>query len=287
MLLALLAVFLILVTPCRCRRTGQCADRLLRGRHAEQRAAAGGGIYRSRDPSGMMETLVAAAEAENWDGGPHAGPFRHRPGVQAEMGPVLAKRMFDMEHRGMWLNWGDLSDRPDAMATNVSAKNPMAGEPRRNIRLAILELPDRPVSVRIARVKPADGEPVWLFSRQTVGNIWACTRSMARPVRAVAAGLPAGKRLLDAGVVGGGGAAAGCPDRHRCRLPDPRLDGPPEMAAAFADRPADLRLDPDAGCADGLRRHVLADEYAAVHLLRGSESFPRRCSRPCSSLPWP
>ncbi len=89
------------------------------------------------------------------------------------MGPVLAKRMFDIAENGMCLDWGDLSDRPDAMATNVAAENPMAGEPRRNIRLAILELPDRPVSVRIARVKPADGEPVWLFSRQTVGNILA------------------------------------------------------------------------------------------------------------------
>ena len=121
-----------------------------------------------------MESFVAAANARNWEMAAHMLDLSDiDPALQAEMGPVLAKRMFDIAENGMWLDWGDLSDRPDAMATNVAAENPMAGEPRRNIRLAILELPDRPVSVRIARVKPADGEPVWLFSRQTVGNILA------------------------------------------------------------------------------------------------------------------
>lgn len=125
-------------------------------------------------PQGMMESFVAAANARNWEMAAHMLDLSDiDPALQAEMGPVLAKRMFDIAENGMWLDWGDLSDRPDAMATNVAAENPMAGEPRRNIRLAILELPDRPVSVRIARVKPADGEPVWLFSRQTVGNILA------------------------------------------------------------------------------------------------------------------
>ena len=125
-------------------------------------------------PQGMMESFVAAANARNWQMAAHMLDLSDiDPALQAEMGPVLAKRMFDIAENGMWLDWGDLSDRPDAMATNVAAENPMAGEPRRNIRLAILELPDRPVSVRIARVKPADGEPVWLFSRQTVGNILA------------------------------------------------------------------------------------------------------------------
>ncbi len=125
-------------------------------------------------PQGMMESFVAAANARNWEMAAHMLDLSDiDPALQAEMGPVLAKRMFDIAENGMWLDWGDLSDRPDAMATNVAAENPMAGEPRRNIRLAILELPDRPVSVRIARIKPADGEPVWLFSRQTVGNILA------------------------------------------------------------------------------------------------------------------
>lgn len=169
----LLAVFLILLATL----TGAAAQESVPTRYYEIDALNSGlppaGAYIGREtPQGMMESFVAAANARNWDLAAHMLDLSDiDPAVQAEMGPVLAKRMFDIAENGMWLDWGDLSDRPDAMATNVSDKNPMAGEPRRNIRLAILELPDRPVSVRIARVKPADGEPVWLFSRQTVGNI--------------------------------------------------------------------------------------------------------------------
>ncbi|MAU97394.1 MAG: mechanosensitive ion channel protein [Fulvimarina sp.] len=123
-------------------------------------------------PQSMMETFIFAAEGEDWNTAAYALDLSEIPrDLQAKMGPVLAKRLYEVMQRAMWLDWGDLPDRPDAMLASASNKNPMAGEPRRNIRLSILELPDRPVSIRIARVKPQDGEPVWVFSSQTVGNI--------------------------------------------------------------------------------------------------------------------
>ncbi|MBB4004885.1 MAG: mechanosensitive ion channel family protein [Aurantimonas endophytica] len=131
--------------------------------------------YIDRDtPQGMMETFILAAEREDWDTAAHMLDLSGvDPAIQPEMGPALAARLNEIIEGAMWLDWGDLPDRPDALADNVASENPLAGEPRRNIRLAILELPDRPVSIRIARVKPADGDPVWVFSEQTVGNILA------------------------------------------------------------------------------------------------------------------
>ena len=129
--------------------------------------------YIDRDtPQGMMETFILAAEREDWDTAAHMLDLSGvDPAIQPEMGPALAARLNEVIEGAMWLDWGDLPDRPDALAANVASENPMAGEPRRNIRLAILQLPDRPVSIRISRVKPEDGDPVWVFSQQTVDNI--------------------------------------------------------------------------------------------------------------------
>ncbi|MEX6507141.1 mechanosensitive ion channel family protein [Jiella sp. M17.18] len=123
-------------------------------------------------PQAMMESFLFAAKADAWKTAAHMLDLSNMdPQKQAALGPVLARRLNQIVRHAMWLDWGDLPDRPDALEANASSKNPLAGEPRRNIRLAIIDLPGRPVSIRIARVKPKDGDPVWLFSRQTVGNI--------------------------------------------------------------------------------------------------------------------
>lgn len=123
-------------------------------------------------PQSMMETFIFAAEGDDWNTAAHALDLSEIPqDLQAKMGPVLAKRLYEVMQRAMWLDWGDLPDRPDALLASASNKNPMAGEPRRDIRLAILELGDRSVSIRIVRMKPQDEDPAWVFASQTVGNI--------------------------------------------------------------------------------------------------------------------
>nr|WP_255616812.1 mechanosensitive ion channel family protein [Aurantimonas sp. VKM B-3413] len=123
-------------------------------------------------PQAMMESFLFSAEAEAWKTAAHMLDLSNiDKAQQADLGPILARRLYQIVQHAMWLDWGELPDRPDALEANASSKNPMAGEPRRSIRLSIIDLPERPVSIRIARVKPENGEPVWLFSRQTVGNI--------------------------------------------------------------------------------------------------------------------
>ncbi|WAP67083.1 mechanosensitive ion channel family protein [Jiella pelagia] len=125
-------------------------------------------------PQSMMETFIFAARGEDWNTAAYTLDLSNvDPELQAKMGPVLAKRLYEVTERSMWLDWGGLPDRPDAMLANASNKNPMAGEPRRGIRLMVLELDRRPVSIRIVRVKPGDADPVWVFSSETVDNILA------------------------------------------------------------------------------------------------------------------
>ena len=125
-------------------------------------------------PQSMMETFIFAARGKDWNTAAYTLDLsKLAPDIQAKMGPVLAKRLYEVIERAMWLDWSDLPDRPDAMLANASSKNPMAGEPRRDIRLAILDLGDRPVSIRITRLKQEGEDPAWVFSSQTVSNIMA------------------------------------------------------------------------------------------------------------------
>lgn len=73
--------------------------------------------------------------------------------------------------RRVWLSWTDIPDRPDGMQVIGSDNNQAAGEPRKSLQIYKLELKDRPVSLRLNRIKTPDHVPVWVFSAQTVANI--------------------------------------------------------------------------------------------------------------------
>ena len=123
-------------------------------------------------PRGLMETFSVAAESEDWQTAAHALDLSGiAPELQAKMGPVLAENLYEVMQRGMWMDWSSLPDRPDGLDATASSDDPMAGEPRRNFRLAILDLPERPVEIRISRVKPENGAPAWVFSEASVANI--------------------------------------------------------------------------------------------------------------------
>lgn len=93
------------------------------------------------------------------------------PARQAELGPVLALQLAEILDRKVWIDWNDLPDRPDGLNVNASSNDPLAGEPRRSIRMALIQLGDRPVPIRLSRLQPAGGDPVWLFAAQTVENV--------------------------------------------------------------------------------------------------------------------
>ena len=123
-------------------------------------------------PQSAMETFVFAAQRNDWMTAAHVLDLAEfARDEQAERGQILAEHLYEVVQGAIWLDWSALPDRPDGLDAFSSSKDPMAGEPRRSIRLAIIQLPDQPVSIRLARMKPADGEPAWVFSAQTVQNI--------------------------------------------------------------------------------------------------------------------
>ncbi|EIE49273.1 hypothetical protein AL036_20620 [Salipiger aestuarii] len=119
-------------------------------------------------PRSSLESFMFRADDEDWQGAAHMLDLSSiPPSRQAEEGPRRARAFSTLLDRKIIVDWYDLRDRPDGVDAR-SADAPMAGEPRRSLLLWYIKLGDRPVPIRINRVKPAVGEPVWLVSRQTV-----------------------------------------------------------------------------------------------------------------------
>lgn len=93
------------------------------------------------------------------------------PADQPAHGARLARMLSEVIDRRIVLDWRDTPSRPDAIDETLPSEHPFAGKPRRSLRLASLDIDDRPMVIRINRVKPANGDPVWVVSRQTVGAI--------------------------------------------------------------------------------------------------------------------
>ena len=93
--------------------------------------------------------------------------------LQRDRGPVLARKLATVIDRKVVIDWGDIVDRPDALDANAPSENAVAGQARRSIRLWLLDLDGREVEIRLNRLKAAQSDAVWLFSRQTVANIEA------------------------------------------------------------------------------------------------------------------
>ncbi|KAA8606964.1 mechanosensitive ion channel family protein [Salipiger aestuarii] len=119
-------------------------------------------------PRSSLESFMFRADDEDWQGAAHMLDLSSiPPSRQAEEGPRRARAFSTLLDRKIIVDWYDLRDRPDGVDAR-SAEAPMAGEPRRSLLLWYIKLGDRPIPIRINRVKPAVGEPVWLVSRQTV-----------------------------------------------------------------------------------------------------------------------
>lgn len=125
-------------------------------------------------PQGAIETFLTMADDGQYDMAAHLLDMTSIPARdQAQKGPELAMMLRTVMDRRMVLDWYALPDTPDGMDPAPASEDPFAGQPRRSLRLWIVDLDNRPVSIRLDRVKPSDGDPVWVFSRQAVGNIRA------------------------------------------------------------------------------------------------------------------
>lgn len=123
-------------------------------------------------PRGLLEAFLEAGERKEWTQASTMLDMSNiDEGPNAPSSEELAARLYDIIHRSVSVDWASLPDRPDAVDNELSNKNPMAGVARRSLAIGTLELPNRPVSIRIARVRAPGSEPVWVFSRQTVANV--------------------------------------------------------------------------------------------------------------------
>ena len=123
-----------------------------------------------RTPQSTMESFLDLTEEGDFDRAAHLLNLNAIPaGAQAQAGPLLARDLAVVIERKVVIDWGDLLERPDAMIT--SGDGPLAGTPQQSLLLGILDLDDRPVAVRLNRVAPEDGDPVWVFAQETVRNI--------------------------------------------------------------------------------------------------------------------
>ncbi len=91
--------------------------------------------------------------------------------ARADRGPELARQLALVIERQLWIDWADLSARPDAMVETGTSSDALAGKPRRDIRLKLVDVNGQAYEIRLGRYKAPDLEPVWLFTPQTVQNI--------------------------------------------------------------------------------------------------------------------
>jgi small-conductance mechanosensitive channel len=90
----------------------------------------------------------------------------------------LAALFYHVLTQAVQIDYRNFPDRPDgALDLKVGSQenkehaDPMTGQPRRSLLVDDLSLGFGHAEIRLERVKPPEGEPVWLFSPRTVTNI--------------------------------------------------------------------------------------------------------------------
>ncbi len=118
-------------------------------------------------PQSSVEALFDLSDTGNIDVAAHLldlgaiDPMR-----QPEMGPRLAGYLVDVLNRKAVIDWNALLDRPDALDARATSESAVAGQSQLSLLIDTIELDGRPIELRLNRVKPEGGDPVWVFSRQ-------------------------------------------------------------------------------------------------------------------------
>ncbi|WP_282041659.1 mechanosensitive ion channel family protein [Halomonas alimentaria] len=93
------------------------------------------------------------------------------PEEQASRGGELSRQLASVLQRGDWLEPSDLPGRRDAMVEDPSGQHPLAGQPRRNLRLTSLDAEGETHDIRIARYRVGEDDPVWLITPDTLAFV--------------------------------------------------------------------------------------------------------------------
>ena len=123
-------------------------------------------------PQATMESFLALAGEGDWEAAAHLLDLGEiAPELQPLHGPLRAEKLEVVLDRKLVVPWGALLDRPDSLDARETSNSAVSGQSRRSILLGELDLGDRTVPIRLSRLKPADGDPAWVFSRQSVENV--------------------------------------------------------------------------------------------------------------------
>ncbi len=131
-----------------------------------------GGEVQRRTPRETVRNFIQLTEDEQFA---EAAQYLNLGDLPADSrnddGAQLAHQLALVIERQLWIDWAGLSARPDAMLETGTSKNALAGKPRRDIGLKLVEVDGQAYEIRLGRYKAPDADPVWMFTPQTVQNI--------------------------------------------------------------------------------------------------------------------
>ncbi|MFX0541519.1 mechanosensitive ion channel family protein [Roseovarius sp. S4756] len=125
-----------------------------------------------RTPREAVRSFMALTEDERYSDAAHYLNLTDLPKrSRAEDGAELARQLALVIERQLWIDWAGLSARPDAMLETGTSNNALAGKPRRDIGLKMVDVNGQAYEIRLGRYKAPEMDAVWLFTPQTVQNI--------------------------------------------------------------------------------------------------------------------
>ncbi|RVT84110.1 mechanosensitive ion channel [Rhodobacteraceae bacterium CCMM004] len=123
-------------------------------------------------PQGAVESFLDAIDDGDAAAAAHVLNLNGIPeDERALRAPILAVELDAVLRRKAVISWRALLERPDALDANQSSNAAMAGQPRKSLLIDVLDLGDREAAIRLNRVQPEGGDPVWVFSERTVSKI--------------------------------------------------------------------------------------------------------------------
>ncbi|WP_447928170.1 mechanosensitive ion channel family protein [Vreelandella sp. EE27] len=93
------------------------------------------------------------------------------PDAQPDQGEELARQLAEVLKRGDLIAASSLSARQDAVIESTAEEDPMAGQPRRNIKLTALEVGGETYDIRMGRYYVEGQDPVWLIMPESITSI--------------------------------------------------------------------------------------------------------------------
>ncbi|TQS70508.1 mechanosensitive ion channel [Rhodobacteraceae bacterium] len=123
-------------------------------------------------PRSTLESFLIQAKSGDMESAAHMLDLSAiEPDQQRERGKDLAQDFLTVLERKIVVDWYALRDRPDGLDARAGSDTAMAGKPRRSILLWYVDVGDKPVPIRINRIKAGDQDPVWVVSQQTINDL--------------------------------------------------------------------------------------------------------------------